>query len=317
MDRNNIVLVVLIFASIYFVMRMINCSNENLDTSIPIDVSSLALEKPKELPKFNKKGTTDSVYHEHPEKPTVFATTCIDLRFIDEEQGFLEYTYGKDYYDSFVLPGAALALYDKSPDLTKPDLLDETFYNAWIKSLLIAAALHGIKIISIVDHEDCDYYKKLYITENGFKYNYDIIVKNKDDKINLDATKNKYESMVKSIYNLITPDSSTKANSVEFDPSESNSIMTTLPDPNKLTEDDLSSDNVKSIIKIWQKYIHKLTMTDVIEQLKSTLPRKTATLINSTGPTLDGADLLANNMTIDGYLMKMDGTAEKLYSVIY
>ena len=107
-------------------------------------------------------GTTDSLYHDH---DAAFATTCIDLRFIDEEQGFLMKKYGRDLYDSFVLPGASLALFDRTWSatiLTESDLFDKSYYNAWCKTALIAKALHYIKKIAIVDHEECGYYKKLY-----------------------------------------------------------------------------------------------------------------------------------------------------------
>lgn len=122
-----------------------------------------------------------------------FSTTCIDLRFVDEEQKYLEdKLIGKDLYDTFVLPGAALALSTNS----KGKYIDEDFFTTWKKTLDISIALHGTKKIFIIDHEDCGYYKKYY-TKDNFGQDYAALNKDEKYKIHIQNMTQTIEQLVK------------------------------------------------------------------------------------------------------------------------
>ncbi len=111
-----------------------------------------------------------------------YATNCIDLRFIDESHTFLEKMFGKNSYESFVVPGPSLALYTKTVDNNKVKL-DDDFYKAWIKGLYFARKLHNAEFIVLIDHEDCGYYKERYKTDNGFNKNFTDL--NNSEKISI------------------------------------------------------------------------------------------------------------------------------------
>jgi len=102
-------------------------------------------------------------------KPKGFSTTCIDLRFVDEGHRYLQQEIlGKDLYNTYALPGASLALRKIQDKGGNEQYIDYDFFTAWKKALDISIAVNNIKKIVIIDHEDCEYYERYYITANDF-----------------------------------------------------------------------------------------------------------------------------------------------------
>jgi len=112
--------------------------------------------------------------------PIGLGVTCMDLRFAETNHLFLRQKYGTHSYDNFVVPGPALALgksinvsgpttssvdpeintllYAKLVDGTGATLVDETFYNAFIKAFQISAIVNDSEELVLIEHEDCGYY---------------------------------------------------------------------------------------------------------------------------------------------------------------
>ena len=275
-------------------------------------------------------GTTDSIYNNN---DTTFATTCMDLRFIDESQGFLTKKYGRDLYDSFILPGASFALFDRNwsgTSLDESQLIDKIYYNAWFKTALIAKMLHNIKKIAIIDHEDCEYYKNLYVQKNKLpteelSYIYDI------------DSKEKYTKMVKILGELIKDGISIDnvlykfpMNKEEMRKYESYKDLDASTISEKLflfekgmiQEDKEIYPKLNFMIKLWQKSIHLTTMNMVIIGIKNKLQSysipsdtddKLISLNGKSPSKLFGSSLA--DVQMEGWLMKMDGTVEKLYPI--
>ena len=104
--------------------------------------------------------------------PKGFSTTCIDLRFVDEGHRYLQKdVIGRDLYNTYVIPGASLGLRKIYKDGYE-QYIDYDFFKAWKKALDISIAVNDIKKIVIIDHEDCEYYKRYYTINNGFDIDY-------------------------------------------------------------------------------------------------------------------------------------------------
>jgi len=119
-------------------------------------------------------------------KLTGFSTTRIDLRFVDEEDTYLEQKIiGTDLYNKYTVPGASLALRrykDENIDSIN-NYVDYDFFISWKKALDISIATNNTRKIIIIDHEDCDYYKKYYNKKNSF--NQDYITSSVTDRFNI------------------------------------------------------------------------------------------------------------------------------------
>jgi len=135
---------------------------------------------------FNKEDMTQMSTNRKFGKLTGFSTTCIDLRFVDEEDTYLEQKIiGTDLYNKYTVPGASLALRrykDENIDSIN-NYVDYDFFISWKKALDISIATNNTRKIIIIDHEDCDYYKKYYNKKNSF--NQDYITSSVTDRFNI------------------------------------------------------------------------------------------------------------------------------------
>ena len=82
-------------------------------------------------------------------KLTGFSTTCIDLRFVDEENIYLEQKIiGKDLYNKYTVPGASLALRryndEEIDNIDSKNYVDYDFFVSWKKALDISIATNNI-----------------------------------------------------------------------------------------------------------------------------------------------------------------------------
>jgi len=118
-------------------------------------------------------------------KKIAFGVTCMDLRFSETQHRFLRKTYGQNTFDSFVVPGPALALGRSTglvttsgtfPDPRLPglrnarldstlvegsytgDLVDVDFYNAFKNAFAISAVVNASEELVLIEHENCGYY---------------------------------------------------------------------------------------------------------------------------------------------------------------
>jgi hypothetical protein len=86
-----------------------------------------------------------------------FCTSCIDMRFVDESNSFFQARYGDNAYDSYVVPGPALALYSVSGGLFASD-----FRLAWTRALSISMLVNSSEVVTLLDHEYCGYFRASY-----------------------------------------------------------------------------------------------------------------------------------------------------------
>jgi len=310
--KEILIWLIVILIIIYVLKKIRNNRNiiDNLNTKIP-------------MPGGETKGTTDSVYHDD-SKIKVFATTCIDLRFIDEEQGFLTKIYGRDLYDSFVLPGVGLALYDKywqHDILETGNLIDVGYYNSWWKTALIAKALHGIKTIVVIDHEECGYYKRICIPDNNIPtseiniYNIDTVEKYTDmlpkladfieHGVSVPSVNNtsiyNYSAYEKSKYNTFKTLDLTHVENSAF-----------IYEKEMAADEKLVYDKLNFMVKLWQKAIHVMVLSSTLKGLMHKRAVYNTVLSDTTNKTPLAGSLL-NDVKFEGYLMKMDGTTEKVF----
>ena len=114
-------------------------------------------------------------------KANALVLTCMDFRFIDDEDRFLDKIGLNNSYDKFVLAGASLAYsgpeksyyndYNKSPNtdsivVKRAAAFKRKNDHPWVKALdehiKLAIALHDIQEVIVIDHMDCGAYKALY-----------------------------------------------------------------------------------------------------------------------------------------------------------
>lgn len=90
---------------------------------------------------------------------TALVMNCIDFRLIKDTARLMTGKGLAGDYDNFILPGAALGIFN--PDWQKS--FDDT--------VNIAVQLHKIKKVIIVDHMDCGYYHHIFnnFLETGIK----------------------------------------------------------------------------------------------------------------------------------------------------
>jgi carbonic anhydrase len=115
------------------------------------------------------------------DKANALVLTCMDFRFIDDEDRFLDQIGLNNSYDQFVLAGASLAYsgptksYYKHYEPTETESIVVKRASAfktnndehpWVKALdehiKLAIALHKIQEVIVIDHMDCGAYKALY-----------------------------------------------------------------------------------------------------------------------------------------------------------
>lgn len=113
----------------------------------------------KQVVTTNPKVSTVQVNVDMSQKATIlgYSLVCIDYRFIDPEDQYLNEQGFQDNYDEFILAGATLGF-------------NQTEHPSWKQAYLdhfeIAAKLHGFKKIITIDHMDCGAYKIFYNDPN-------------------------------------------------------------------------------------------------------------------------------------------------------
>lgn len=112
-------------------------------------------------------------------RKNVLLITCIDLRLMDNITRFMDEQNLTNRYDQFVLAGASLGAClnqvphtDRNHDVTlyEHPLVKVDPYKAYLhweealyNHLDIAIALHNIKDVYIIEHEDCGAYQQFLI----------------------------------------------------------------------------------------------------------------------------------------------------------
>ena len=81
---------------------------------------------------------------------TALVMNCIDFRLIKDTARLMASQGLAGDYDNFILPGAALGIFNKDWRKTFDDTVD------------IAVMLHNIEKVIIIDHMDCGYYHHMY-----------------------------------------------------------------------------------------------------------------------------------------------------------
>jgi hypothetical protein len=151
-------------------------------------------------------------------KANALVLTCMDFRFIDDEDRFLDKIGLNNSYDQFVLAGASLAYsgpektyykkYEPTADQESIVVKRAAAFNKnndehpWVKALdehiTLAIALHKIQEVIVIDHMDCGAYKALYkeLTKTELKPNdeYDRHVEN--IKLFIETIKNRHKISV-------------------------------------------------------------------------------------------------------------------------
>ncbi|MCW3123375.1 MAG: hypothetical protein JWQ38_2867 [Flavipsychrobacter sp.] len=108
-------------------------------------------------------------------KKNIIVISCIDLRLTDDLLHFLDFDNLTNRYDHFALAGVAVSTTATTPgykELFKEDALKQyDSFVHWKKSLYdhigIAIALHAIKDVYIVEHEDCGAYRA-FLKDSAF-----------------------------------------------------------------------------------------------------------------------------------------------------
>jgi hypothetical protein len=111
----------------------------------------------------------------HLPKKNILVLSCIDLRLTDNLLEFLHFDNLTNRYDHFALAGTSLMTQAENPELTK--MLDHKKLESGIKSyknwndvwrdhVRIAIALHDIRDVYIIEHEDCGAYQN-FLTEEA------------------------------------------------------------------------------------------------------------------------------------------------------
>lgn len=111
----------------------------------------------------------------HLPKKNILVLSCIDLRLTDNLLEFLHYDNLINRYDHFALAGTSLLTQIKNPELKElfhyknlGNTIDN--YNdwdgVWKDHLKIAIALHDIRDVYIIEHEDCGAYQN-FLTEEA------------------------------------------------------------------------------------------------------------------------------------------------------
>lgn len=328
-ETKDIILCIIFIILYVYLLRIIK-NNRKIKDANRIEKLETEIELP-DIISATLAGTTDSPY---PREPLTFATTCYDLRFKDEEHGFLTKIYGKDLYDSFILPGTSLALFDRnwsSKAYDEVSLIDKAYYNSWCKTLLIAKTIHNIKTIAIVDHEDCDYYKNIYISAN------ELPTKGESYKYNITNT-TEYQEMINNLTKILKDGMLINNETIPFpitkDESNKFKIYLGSIDPKSLTDKSFIYEKIKYqstlgtendnmelnekvnfIVKLWQKYLHIITMNLSIRGLINKVGSYTTQYSDSEVKTFLEGKLISNDkdIKIEGWLMKMNGTVEKIY----
>lgn len=101
-------------------------------------------------------------------KKNILVIGCIDLRLTDNLVHFLHFDNLHNRYDHFTLAGASL-LCTAKPDVLDPDLFTKKHPSlqyarqVLFEHVRIAIALHEIKDVYIVEHEDCGAYEKFLV----------------------------------------------------------------------------------------------------------------------------------------------------------
>lgn len=99
-------------------------------------------------------------------KKNVLVISCIDLRLMDNLLDFLHHDNLQNRYDHIILAGTSLCTHvEKKKELFKPDVLNKfNDFEHWKQTLYnhldIAIALHDIRDVYIVEHEDCGAYRE-------------------------------------------------------------------------------------------------------------------------------------------------------------
>lgn len=110
----------------------------------------------------------------HLPRKNILVLSCIDLRLTDNLLEFLHFDNLTNRYDHFALAGTSLMTQADNPELTV--LLDHAKLESGIKSykkwnevwrdhVRIAIALHDIKDVYIIEHEDCGAYQNFLTKE--------------------------------------------------------------------------------------------------------------------------------------------------------
>jgi hypothetical protein len=111
-------------------------------------------------------------------KHNVLVLSCMDLRLTDNMLNFLHFDNLHNRYDHVILAGASLLCTRKNknllrdnPKATDPIESPRTSYANWRQvfydQLHIAEALHDIKDVYIIEHQDCGAYKSFLVPKVG------------------------------------------------------------------------------------------------------------------------------------------------------
>lgn len=96
-------------------------------------------------------------------KRNVLVLSCMDLRLTDNLVDFLEHDNLQNRYDHFILAGASLLCCEDNRSYFLPGSFEK--YAHWKKALEdhleLAVALHQIKDVYIIEHQDCGAYAQL------------------------------------------------------------------------------------------------------------------------------------------------------------
>jgi carbonic anhydrase len=100
--------------------------------------------------------------YKHPKK-NILVISCMDLRLTDNLVEFLHFDNLQNRYDHFILAGASLLCSEEHKHHFRPGSYEK--YEHWKKTLAdhleLAVALHQIKDVYIVEHQDCGAYTEL------------------------------------------------------------------------------------------------------------------------------------------------------------
>lgn len=93
-------------------------------------------------------------------KKNVLVISCMDLRLTDDLMAFLNFDNLENRYDHFILAGASLLCSPKLKKFFASGCYEQ--YSNWkqvqVDHLNLAIALHNIKDVYIVEHENCGAY---------------------------------------------------------------------------------------------------------------------------------------------------------------
>ena len=87
-------------------------------------------------------------------KPRIgLSLSCIDYRLFDATIELLRKDCQVDGFDHTILAGASLGY-------NQHDY--KTWQRTWLDHVDLALKLHNIKVILVIDHQDCGFYKAIY-----------------------------------------------------------------------------------------------------------------------------------------------------------